>query len=416
MKELVYDIETNGLLRAQTAKDGTVIPKMTKFWLLIVGDPATGVVDAYSDVDPDLQPLAVGYKRLRGADRLIGHNVLNFDVPAMETFGFPMEWSKQIDTMILSRLKEPSRQGGHSLERWGELLKYPKGDFKAFDAYSKEMLDYALQDVRLNIVIWNQLKHLLVDMPEAVKVEHVFGWCMSLQMRNGFAFDLAAAEALQGDLRQEVIEAEHKLQDIFPPIVHQRFSEKTGKRLKDRIEVFNPGSRQQIARRLINKYQWKPGKFTSNGSPQVDEGVLAELPYPEAKEMAAYLQAEKKRGMLENWIKACVDGRVYGYINTIGANTHRCTHRDPNVAQADKDKRMRKLWKATAAMVMVGCDAEGLELRMMGHYLAVWDGGEFYNAVINGKKEDGTDVHSRNMKIAKFFIRDNAKTLIYALN
>ena len=51
---------------------------------------------------------------------------------------------------------------------------------------------------------------------------------------------------------------------------------KTGKKLKDHVEVFNPGSRDQIGRRLIS-LGWKPDKFTETGKPMVDEVILDRL-------------------------------------------------------------------------------------------------------------------------------------------
>lgn len=403
---LVFDIETDDLL-----------PSLSKLWLIVIGDPATGEVVAYSDHDDDLPPISQAVERLQGADRLVGHNVLNFDVPALNKLGvIDIDPRKCIDTMILSRLENPSKDGGHSLGKWGEHLGFPKGDFKEFSRYSKTMLEYALQDVRLNIRVWEKLKYLLEFCPRAVEVEHVFGWCMSLQMRNGFCFDRPTAEILKADLIQEKMDIERKLQDIFPPIVHERISEKTGKRLKDKVEVFNPGSRPQIAKRLKDKYNWKPRSFTPGGSPKIDETTLGALPYPEAKAMVEYLTITKKLSQVEGWLTSERDGRIYGYINTIGANTHRCTHLDPNVAQVDKDRRMRSLFKASTGMTLVGCDAEGLELRMLGHYLARWDGGAFSHAVVEGRKEDGTDAHTLNQKAVGLHLRDSAKTFIYALN
>jgi DNA polymerase-1 len=63
----------------------------------------------------------------------------------------------------------------------------------------------------------------------------------------------------------------------------------------------------------------------------------------------------------------------------------------------------------------VGIDAEGLELRCLGHYMARYDGGAYSNAVVNGKKEDKTDVHSVNQRAIRFNSRGNSKTFIYAL-
>jgi DNA polymerase I-like protein with 3'-5' exonuclease and polymerase domains len=66
-------------------------------------------------------------------------------------------------------------------------------------------------------------------------------------------------------------------------------------------------------------------------------------------------------------------------------------------------------------LVLVGCDAEGLELRGLGHYMAKYDGGAYADAVVNGKKENGTDVHTVNRNAAGLNLRDSAKTFVYAL-
>lgn len=407
MKTLIYDLETNGFLE-----------QLDRIWLLIIGDPETGKVVAYSDFDPDLEPLDKGIARLQQADRVVAHNGINFDSAVFEKLGIEgIGWEKHVDTMVLSRLTDPSRKGGHSLEVLGQALGVLKGKYSGgFDTYSKEMLEYALQDGVVTLALWDKLKHLLEEMPEAVHVEHVFAYCMSLQMRNGFTIDVPRALELRSELLGEIEQIEAELQVIFPPLVIERYSEKTGKRLKDKIEVFNPGSRKQIAERLKAKYGWKPRQFAPSGAPKVDEAVLAKLKYPEAQALIRYFTAQKKLGQLDSWLEAEKGGRVYGYINTIGANTHRCTHSKPNVAQVDKDHRMRSLWIPTPGWKLVGCDAEGLELRMLGHYLARFDGGEFWKSVVHGKKEDGSDVHSRNQRFVGLFLRDSAKTFIYALN
>ena len=56
---------------------------------------------------------------------------------------------------------------------------------------------------------------------------------------------------------------------------------------------------------------------------------------------------------------------------------------------------------------------------MLAHYLARYDDGAFGRMLLEGKKEDGTDVHSANMKAVQRIgypvNRDGAKTLLYAL-
>jgi DNA polymerase I-like protein with 3'-5' exonuclease and polymerase domains len=60
-------------------------------------------------------------------------------------------------------------------------------------------------------------------------------------------------------------------------------------------------------------------------------------------------------------------------------------------------------------MVMVGCDASGLELRMLASYMARYDGGKYAKVILEG------DIHTENQKAAGLPTRNDAKTFIYAL-
>ncbi len=79
-----------------------------------------------------------------------------------------------------------------------------------------------------------------------------------------------------------------KLFQTFKPIVEQRWSDKTGKQLKDKVTIFNPGSRQQIAERLQG-LGVVFNKKTEKGNIIVDETVLEGIDLPEAKLVAEYL-------------------------------------------------------------------------------------------------------------------------------
>jgi DNA polymerase I-like protein with 3'-5' exonuclease and polymerase domains len=67
------------------------------------------------------------------------------------------------------------------------------------------------------------------------------------------------------------------------------------------------------------------------------------------------------------------------------------------------------LFGAGEGYKLVGCDASGLELRMLAHYLAIYDGGQYARYLL----ED--DIHTVNQKAAGLETRDQAKTFIYAL-
>lgn len=130
-----------------------------------------------------------------------------------------------------------------------------------------------------------------------------------------------------------------------------------------------------------------------------------------------YLLLQKRVSQVESWLEAIgEDGRVHGRVITNGAVTGRMTHSSPNMAQIPNagsvyGHECRECWTVEEGNVLVGCDASGLELRMLAHYMK--DEG-YVRTVTEGSSKDGTDVHTVNQKAAGLSSRDNAKTFIYA--
>ena len=165
------------------------------------------------------------------------------------------------------------------------------------------------------------------------ELEHQVAIIIAEQERNGFKLDEMAAITLLTTLQNKLATIEVELQSIFPTKTTERYSEKTGKRLKDEVEVFNPGSRKQIAERLQEK-GWKPTRFTDKGQAIVDETTLKESTIPEAKLIGEYLLLQKRISQIDSWLKVVgKDGRVHGRVITNGAVTGRMTHMSPNMAQ-----------------------------------------------------------------------------------
>src|SRR5690606_12207499 len=163
---------------------------------------------------------------------------------------------------------------------------------------------------------------------------------------------------------------------------------------------------------------WKPTELTPSGKPKVDETILEALPYPEAKELSRYMLIQKRIGQLAEgdnaWLKKVDrDGRIHGSIITNGAVTGRATHSNPNIAQVPKvgteyGEECRGLFTARPGKtVLLGCDVSGLELRMLGHFMARHDNGEYGREVVEG------DMHTVNMNAAGLSDRNQAKTMIY---
>jgi len=355
-------------------------------------------------------------KVLHDAEQVIGHNLIGFDCRVLDSV-----WDVRIprhlvvDTLYLSRLYNPSQEGGHSLRNWGTILGGTgKLDFTDYDGgLTDEMIEYCIADVELTERVHKWLELQLRKegfSKECIDLEHNVGWVVTEQERNGFKLDTPFAEKLMMDLMFEMNNIEAELQAIFPPIVEERISEKTGKRLKDKVTVFNPGSRKQIAERLQG-LGVKFDKKTEKGNIIVDEKVLDSIDLPEAKAVARYMMLQKRVAQIDSWLKAVKDdGRVHGRVITNGAVTGRMTHLSPNMAQvpavsAPFGTECRSCWTVDEGNKLVGIDASGLELRMLAHYM---DDENYTNELLNG------DIHTANQRAAKLESRPLAKTFIYA--
>ena len=111
---------------------------------------------------------------------------------------------------------------------------------------------------------------------ESVELEHKVAAIIAEQERNGFKLSVEQCTLLLIDWKNRISEILGRAQELYPPTVHERYSEKTGKRLKDSTIVFNMGSRQQVAQKLM-ELGWKPKRYTDKGSVIIDESVLEEI-------------------------------------------------------------------------------------------------------------------------------------------
>jgi len=350
---------------------------------------------------------------LRGSVSVVGHNLIGYDMPVLERlWGITVAPERVLDTLVLSRLYEPSKSGGHSLRNWGECLGFPKGDHTDWSQLSQEMIDYCIRDVEVTEAVHQKLmQEMTCFSPNCIELEHKVQASVQQQEINGWTLDQPLARDLCATFKERMNEIEEDLQQKFPPIVHERWSEKTGKQLKDKVEVFNVGSRQQIAKRL-SSLGVRFDKVTEKGNPIVDEAVLETIDLPEAKVVSEYLMLQKRYAQVNSWLEHVKeDGRVHGRVISNGAVTGRMTHQSPNMAQVPASHspyghECRSCWTVPEGKKLVGFDASGLELRMLAHYMKDED---YTNEIING------DIHTANQRLAGLESRNQAKTFIYAL-
>ena len=172
-KQILFDLESTGLLRR-----GSTIH------CIVMRDIAEADEPIVFDHQPE-RAVIQGVKQLEIADEIIGHNIINYDIPLIkEQFEDFNPSGKVVDTLVLSRLYYPHiadrdyerrpigmpqrLYGRHSLEAWGYRLKCFKGDFGKSDSndwstYTPEMLDYCIQDTQVTLRLFQLLQRRMND-------------------------------------------------------------------------------------------------------------------------------------------------------------------------------------------------------------------------------------------------------------
>jgi DNA polymerase-1 len=352
------------------------------------------------------------------------------------------------------RLGEPKDDYSHRKEA-AFKAKYPEATPEevirhVWGTWDPEMSEYMMQDIK---TLKRLFQYLMAQKPpqEAVKLEHDFASIIRRQECWGFTFDMTKALVLQADLNEKSAQLETDLitnfgswwepgkltkaaatREVklpeFPDVTVPRYGAK-GNLLAPYVgppkctffagapytpikrTQFQPSSREHVRKMLYQRYRWKPTKFTDKGTPQIDDDVLRALPYPEAQALADYFQVDKLAGYVSKgknaWLKTAVQEgsqtwRQHGRVNTIGTYTFRCSHSNPNTAQIPSrdpyyGHLCRELFKARSGFRLVGFDGSGMQLRLLAHYLARWDGGTYA-----GVFERGEDAHA--------FMRDSIGT------
>ena len=411
---LAFDIEGNGLSEVVSGNKGQYLSEADKVWCLSISDIDTGNKELFTGVN-----IAIGVSKLEEASLIVGHNIYGYDLPMLQRL-YKMKskvpFREVIDTLLISRIMYPDgtpfdSRGSHSLAAWGNFLKEVKTEYSGgWEAYTAEMGSYCLQDSVVSLKIFNYMQKFIKQNDKALYLEHTVSSIIQRQIEIGIGFDRAEAKILSRELKDKQEDIENQLRDVFPPIVENRGYGKRGQKLKDKVILFNPGSRQQIASRLFQTHNIEVPR-TEKGNPMVTAEVLSGLDnIPECRVLNSYFRMQKMSSQVDDWISRTLvsrDRRIHGSVNTLGTVTGRMTAKEPNLQQVDSEPKMRKLFIPSPGRVLVGCDLKGLELRMLAHYLYPRDGGAYAKVVLNG------DVHEYNKEMMGADSRNTAKVAIY---
>ena len=447
MSKYVFDVETNGLFP-------------DKIWMLVMQDCTTEEVYSYSDYDSDLPSMAEGLDRLSNAKIITGHNIISFDLPVMKKLlGWePSEGTRVWDTFIMSQLCKYQRGHLHGLKGWGGFFDYPKGDHEDWSCYSKEMLEYCIRDVELNLKVYNRVSKeasvLIKSNPkfmQALELEHDFAKVNAEITQKGWVFDMDRAEALYEEILDKMEHIEDELNPQLGMVAVMRGNKEVDqlvkkdgtyyKRVIDWFEIdedikasdgnisgpytrveFKPvelGQMAEVKKFLLDR-GWKPDDWTVkkiNGtwikqSPKLTNSSLKPLGKL-GEYISDYYMLRNRLATVEGWIEEVRDeekyndGRLHGSMFTIGTPSFRCRHRVivniPGV-YAPYGKELRSLLTCEKGMKVIGADSAGNQFRGLCHYI---NDDKFTDEVING------DVHQRNADTLGIS-RPQAKTFIYA--
>lgn len=148
-KIFAFDIESDGLY--DTIKN---------VWCMWIRDIHTGEKWGFRPHE-----IAKGIIKLQEADVVVGHNIIDFDLPALAKVYPALKGHtfQVVDTLCLSRFLQPDRNfespPGHSLKSWGIRLGDAKGAYgdeveNAWDKFSEEMFEYCEQDVNVTVLLY----------------------------------------------------------------------------------------------------------------------------------------------------------------------------------------------------------------------------------------------------------------------
>jgi len=403
--KIVFDIETDGLLN-----------KLTKIHVFSWSVVGSGVVQSTSD-------LSTIQEILHRATTIVGHNIVAFDLPALQMFDIYTD-APIIDTLPLSWYLEPTR-GRHGLGDWGVTVGVPKPVVDDWDSLSYEDYKHRCEeDVKINLevlsILERKLHRLYGDDQKRITDYLTFKMqCARDQEVYGWRLDVPKAQALQSTLRQLKETSELELSAAMPkkPITKvmnpPKIMRKKDGTLSSRGEAWyqlikdshmpaytmqpivvlvgnepgNPSSHQQVKDWLYD-LGWKPQTFKyvrgesfkeERKIPQLRDGAdlcpsvlaLAEQE-PSIKLLENLTVATHRLGVVNGFLEREVDGWLAAGISGL-TNTFRYKHRKPLVNLPALDKPwgadIRGCLVAPEGEVLIGCDMVSLEDTTKRHYM-----------------------------------------------
>lgn len=450
MKLAFGDLEANGLLRQATVihcgvfkeQDGT----LHKFY----EDSLKEMCDYLDTVDV-----------------LVIHNGIGYDLPLLKKlFGYEFK-GKVVDTLILSRLLKPKRMlpfhcpnkkaGPHSIEAWGYRVGRGKPEHDDWENFSPEMLHRCTEDVEILELVykalleefragnWKQAFTLTQELFKNLQKQEEYGWLVDKEhMRKSIhqldrwieRIDRSIYKFLPNVLVIEETKTKGEYGHVKKPFLKSGEYSETVRNWCDSAGIAiadcpvgavfsrisfrktNLNSNEETKEFLLD-LGWEPKEWNTNDdgertSPKLSkddpfEGINGSL----GRLVAKRVQCRQRKSIIEGLLEIVrSDGAIASSVANL-AETGRATHRGiVNVpgAKSFYGKQMRQVFVSRAGKRLVGTDSDSCQIRMLCGRM---NDPVYTENVLNGRKEDGTDIHSVNMRASGLPNRDAAKTFFY---
>lgn len=400
-------------------------------------------------------------------DELVMHNGIGYDWPLLKKLYDYDFKGRKIDTLIISRLLNPKRISPphcpnkiapHSVEAWGYRVGRGKPEHNDWSQFSKEMLHRCTEDVHIQTAIYEALRKeakgynwrnavpMTLSLFELLHKQQEYGWKVDRNHMDRCIYFLQhwmdrIDKALDKHLPLILEINESKVKGVYkyvskPFLRSGEYSRSVvnwlaGSDFLYPADVGGPFSRISFRKIRLDSNleskkflldlgwipdQWNYDKEGNKTSPKLSkddpfEGVQGSV----GRLMAKRVQCKQRMGIVAGLTDAIrPDGRISSVVSGLAA-TGRATHKTiVNIPGEDAffGKWMRQIFVADEGKILVGTDSAACQMRML---CARMKDNDYTQAVLHGRKEDGTDPHSVNQRLASLPTRHSAKPFFYGV-
>lgn len=247
-KEVVFDIEANGLL--DTVSKVYVIACVDadgKNRKVFTDDSTFGVCKKAGSLED-------GVRYLREADKIICHNIMGYDTILMNKF-WPKIWNlktvplkKHWDTLAQSKAQHYDRprlkgtKSQHGLEYYGLLFKYPKPPIDDWSEWNEEKLNRVLVDIEINRKAYHYLNReaekIGLDFTKQIRRTQAAQYWYAHQEQHGWVGDIKHMEGCVDELDGFIKELAEEIEPNLPPVLKPKAPKCTWEEIRDKWDKF----------------------------------------------------------------------------------------------------------------------------------------------------------------------------------